>query len=89
MTVSNTATPVSSKLKSRLGLSAAAIAILAVLACELPMVLTLFGMAGLGAMFPGFSIRPTTALVSGIVGLFLLLLLAGLLRRRNARKASS
>jgi len=79
-----------SKIKKRLGLSGAIIVILAVLACELPIVLALFGIVGMGSVFSDLSIDISTAIFSGLVGLVIFVFLLNVLfTRRTVRKERS
>lgn len=69
-----------SSLKSvrRAGISAFLIGLLSVIACEIPLILALVGLSGLGSAFPSFALPPAlekVAIAIGILGLLTLLAL--------------
>jgi len=78
-----------SKRAKRLSFSGVVIAILALLLCELPILLALLGMVGLSSAFSDLALSPTIALVSAVVGVIIFLALVSALAYRISRKERS
>ena len=74
-----------SKSVKRLSISGVVVAVLALLVCELPILLSLFGVMGLRSAASNLELPRVIGLIGGVVGLILVISLIGFLTHRIAR----
>ncbi len=80
-------TAASAKGVRRVGVTGVILGVVTVVACELPLLLALIGLGGLGSVAAGFTPSPMVEMIGIGLGLLGLLVLIGLLGARLVRRA--